>query len=437
MKQRSLIAAVAIFVIATACSSGGGGGSSPSGAGGSVSGTLTIWHNYGTEQNATVLQNLAKAFEQQNPNVTVNVVSQPGVNYFALLQAAAVSKSGPDLAVMWTGVYTLKYKSFLQNLKGLIPAADLNRIDPNALRWTADGFNVANGPYVVPFERQFYMGFYNKQAFAKAGVSSVPTTWNELYAACQKLQAAGYMPMTYGNGGQPLGAYFYPWYDISYMMTGLYSVDQWAGLYDGSIKWTDPAIQEQLDHWAKLKSIGCTNSDVLTKRNNLGDFESGKAAMIIDGTWDTKKYTDALGNNVAAFVPPFTDAPVKGVIDYSGAGLAMMNYSQNKDVAAAFLDFTTTDQAAKIIDAGGLIPVIEGASKTSNPVNQEMLDFVSKMGMTPYPMVDNLLQPEVVDAGNKVLPPVLDGSKSPADALGTLEDTWNQLPPESKLSNYG
>jgi ABC-type glycerol-3-phosphate transport system substrate-binding protein len=58
--------------------------------------------------------------------------------------------------------------------------------------------------------------------------------------------------------------------------------------------------------------------DVLTKTNNLGDFESGKAAMMIDGTWDTQKFTDALGDKVAAFVPPFSTTPIKGVVDYAG-----------------------------------------------------------------------------------------------------------------------
>ena len=28
------------------------------------------------------------------------------------------------------------------------------------------------------------------------------------------------MPFTYGNGGQPRGVEFYPWYDMSYMMIG-------------------------------------------------------------------------------------------------------------------------------------------------------------------------------------------------------------------------
>ena len=129
MRRWILVAGVAVAaVLATACSSSGGTSSS------STSGpvTLTIWHNYGTEQNATALKNLAAAFHKLHPNVTVNVVSQPADNYFALLQAAAVSKTGPDLAVMWTGLFTLQYKNFLTNLQGKIPAADLARIDPDA-----------------------------------------------------------------------------------------------------------------------------------------------------------------------------------------------------------------------------------------------------------------------------------------------------------------
>jgi ABC-type glycerol-3-phosphate transport system substrate-binding protein len=434
-----LIAAVAVIaLVAAACSSNSNGGASPStGASGASAApvTITIWHNYGTEQNATALNNLATAFHALHPNITVKVVSQPGTNYFSLLQAAAVSKTGPDLAVMWTGLFTLQYKSFLQNLKGIVPAADLANIDPDALKWTADGFDAANGPYVIPLEKQFYIGFYNKADFKKAGVMAVPTDWTELFAACKKLTAAGYTPMTYGNGGQPLGTEFYPWYDMSYMMIGSYSIDQWKGLYDGSIPWTSPTVQNQLSTWSKLKSEGCTNSDVLTKTDNLGDFETGKAAMMVDGTWDTQKFTNALGKNVAAFAPPFSSTPIKGVVDFAGDGLSMMNYSPHQTEAAEFLAFMTTAQAAQIVNKAGLIPAVLGTS-TSNPVNQQMLDLVSKGGMTAYPMLDNVVQPNVATAGDKELPPVLNGTISPSSATGNMQTTLNQLPADQRGSTY-
>jgi len=427
-----MAAAAGVTLLAAACSSGGGGG-----GGGTSSSpvTLTIWHNYGTEQNATALQNLAKAFEKLHPNVKVTVVSQPATNYFAQLQAAAVSKTGPDLAVMWTGLFTLQYKDFLVNLKGKIPASALARIDPNALKWTSNGFNAANGPYVIPLENQFYIGFYNKSAFKKAGVTAVPTDWSQLFAACKKLKAAGYTPLTYGNGGQPISTEFYPWYDMSYMMIGSYSLSQWQQLYSGHIPWTSPTSVAQLANWSKLHSAGCTNSDVLTNTKNLGQFETGKAAMMVDGTWDTQKFTNALGSKVAAFVPPFSSTPIKGVVDFAGDGLSEMTYAQHPQQAQQFLEFMTTSQAAQIINAAGLIPAILGTS-TSNPVNQEMLNFVSQDHLTAYPMLDNVVQPDVVTTGNKFLPSVLNGTISVQQALQNLRTTLGQLPASNRGSSY-
>src|SRR5271169_4282897 len=337
---------------------------------GSAKTTLTIWENYGTEQNAVALKNLGRAFTAANPSITINVVSQPASNYFSLLQAAAISKNGPDLAVMWTGLYALQYSSYLVNLKGNVPAADLARVE--GLNWMSPGLSGTSNPLVMPLETQFYIGFYNKSLFARAGITSVPTDWSQLFAACTKLKAIHVTPFTYGNGGQALGAEFLPRYDMSYMMIGNYSVGQWKDLYNGSIPWTSAANMASLSNWHKLFTTGCTNPDVLTKTNNIQDFENGKAAMIMDGTWDTAQYTKAMGSKVAAFVPPFSAKPIKGVVRYPGDGLSVMSYSANKSEAFKFLAFMTTTQAAGIINAAGLIPDIAGTT-TSNPVNQQML----------------------------------------------------------------
>ncbi len=434
MRRTALtITAVAAAAVLAACSSGSTSSTSSSGSADTSPVTLTLWHNYGTEQNAVATKNLTDAYTALHPNVTFKIVSQPGDNYFALLQAAAVSKTGPDLAVMWTGLFTLKYKNFLVNLKDKIPADTLSKVE--GLQWMSDGFDAANGPYVMPLERQFYMGYYSKSALAKAGVAAVPTTWSELSAACTKLKAAGYTPMVYGNGGQSLGAEFYPWYDASYMMIGAYPVDQWKGLYDGTIAWNSPTNEAQFSKWAALQSSGCTNTDVLTKTNNLDDFTKGKAAMIIDGTWDTQKFTDAMKTDVAAFVPPFSDQPIKGVVEYPGDGYSITTYSQHQTQAADFLAFVASDAGAKIIDAAGLIPDLTG-STTSNPVNQQMLDFAAKQGFTRYPMLDNVIQGDVVDSGSKVLPPILAGKTSPADGLGQMQSVWSQLPEDQRSSTY-
>ena len=395
--------------------------------------TITIWHNLGTTQNAEAVKALTSAYTKANPSVTFNLVDQPGDNYFALLQSAAISKKGPDLALMWTGLFALQYKSYLQNLKGKVSDAALAR--EGSLSWSSPNFDEKNGPYVMPLDRQFYIGFYNKAAFKKAGVATVPATWNELYAACGKLKSAGYTPLVYGNGGQSLGALYYPWYDASYIAIGQSSVSGLRDLYSGKNQWDSKANLDSYGKYAALKSKGCTNTDVLTKTNNVEDFIGGKAAMIIDGTWDTQKFTDAMKTNVAAFVPPFSDKPIKGVVEFAGQGLAMTNYSKNQAAASKFLEFMTTDAAAKILDSVGLIPNITG-SKTTNPVNQQMLDFAAKQSFVRYPMLDNVLQGDVVDAGNKIIPAILGGKTKAADGLKQMAQVWKALPAAKRGASY-
>ena len=194
--------------------------------------TLTLWHNYGTGGNAVATNNLVAAFQKQNPNITIKVVSQPGGNYFQLLQAAWIARTAPDLSVQWTGLFDVKYQNQLLNLKQYFTPADLAKV--NGARWSSANFDPAQGLLVMPLENQFYMGFYNKALFQKAGVAKAPTDWTELYAACAKLKKIGVAPIVYGADPQAIGPSPYPFYDLSYIMAGLYTPDQWKAYLDGT-----------------------------------------------------------------------------------------------------------------------------------------------------------------------------------------------------------
>jgi raffinose/stachyose/melibiose transport system substrate-binding protein len=65
-----------------------------------------------------------------------------------------------------------------------------------------------------------------------------------------------------------------------------------------------------------------------------------------------------------------------------------------------------------------------------------MLQFAASQGFTRYPMLDNVTQGDVVNAGNKLLPSVLAGKSSPSSALGQMADAWYQLPSAQKGSEY-
>jgi ABC-type glycerol-3-phosphate transport system substrate-binding protein len=443
LKRNGLAFAATLVMVAAAC---GGPSSSPSStatAAGSQPAntaapttaapvTLTLWHNYGTEANAQVTDALVKAYVAKYPNVTINLVSQPADNYFALLKTAAIGTSGPDLMTMWTGLFALQNQGYLEPLNTYIPEETLKKF--TGIDWCSKGLSLAQGAICVTLDMQHYNGFYNKELFATAGITAFPTNWDELFAACTKLKLANILPMAYGTGGQALNAGFYPYYDLSYLMMYL-PVGDWQKLYSGKLPWTDPAIVAQLTKWASLKAKGCTNSDVLTNTDSVAQFEAGKAAMTLEGSWDFKEFHDKMGDKVGVFIPPFTDSQAKGVVEFPGNGFGVTSYSQHKAEAAAFLAWLVTPEAQQIIAAGGLIPVVAGTTATESLANA-MLDFAGTQGYTRYPMIDNVLQPEVQDVATKLLNAVLAGTSSPADAAAAMANALNQLPADRRGDTY-
>jgi raffinose/stachyose/melibiose transport system substrate-binding protein len=417
---------------ATAASSGGTVPSASAAPASAAPVTLTLWHNYGTEANATVTQNLVTAYTTLHPNVTINLVSQPADNYFALLKAAAIAKTGPDLLTMWTGLFALQNQGFLEPLNQYIPVDQLKTF--KGIDWCSKNLSVDQGAICVPLDNQSYNGFYNKKLFAQAGITTMPTTWTELYDASAKLKNAGILPFAYGTGGQALNAGFYPYYDLSYMMMML-PVGDWKKLYSGQLPWTDPTIVAQLQKWAELKTKGYTNEDVLANTDSVAQFETGKAAITLEGSWDFQEFQDKMGDNVGIFVPPFVDQATKGIVEFPGNGFGITSYSQHKTEAADFLKFMATADAQKIIAAGGLIPTVAGTAPT-NRMATELLDYAANQGYTRYPMIDNVMQPEVVDVATKVLNAVLAGTMTAQDAAQKIQDALMALPADRRGDTY-
>lgn len=396
--------------------------------------TLTLWHNYGTDAKAAATKALVAAYEKLHPDIRINVVSEPADNYFALLNAAAISGTGPDISNQWTGLYDLKDAKYLVNLKPYLTASQLASVDGAA--YEAPNFQSSKGLLVVPIANAFYIGFYNKALFRKAGVTRVPSTWSQLSSACTKLKAIGVAPMEYGlTGSLVLGQQFYPWFDASYLMIGAFPPSQWRGLYTGQIPWTSPKIVAQVNQWAALRKNGCTNSDVLTASNTLRALATGKAAMIVDGDWDLASLEQQMKSNLGVFVPPFSTRPIHGVVQYPGEGLSVMSYSKHKAEAIAFVKFLLTAPANKIIAGEGLIPNVKGF-RTSDPMSNQLLAFAAKRGYKPYPMLDNVVQPEVVTTGAKELTAAFAGDTSVQNALKNMQATLQNLPANRRGSTY-
>ena len=89
--------------------------------------------------------------------------------------------------------------------------------------------------------------------------------------------------------------------------------------------------------------------------------------MTMEGSWGFQEFSDKLGSKVGVFAPPFSDTPIKGVVEFPGDGFGVTSYSQHKADAAAFLAWMVTPDAQKIIADGGLIPTVAGTARRPSP----------------------------------------------------------------------
>ena len=310
-------------------------------------------------------------------------MSQPADNYFALLQAASIAHTGPDISVQWTGLFDIKYEKFLLNLKPYFSAAEIAKI--NGAKWMAPDFNTSKGLLVMPLETQFYIGFYNKALFKKAGIAAPPANWNELYSDCTQAEGPGHHADGLRRRHRRARRDVLPVLRLQLPDVGHPLADAVAGPLHGQDV-VDVAGDRRADVQvgARSRRRAARTRTCSPRPTSSAYFSSGKAAMIVDGNWDTATLQKGLGKNLAAFVPPYSNGKQKGVIQYPGDGFSVSSYSKHPKEAVAFLKFLTTPTAAKIISNAGLIPAIKGY-KTNNPALEPDARLRSQAGLHAVP----------------------------------------------------
>lgn len=432
MKTARLFAPLcAAALLLAGCSSGTSGpqaSTSPAGITTATTGTIKVWA-YGSLDDATHLKSLAEAFKQKYPGVQIDLQGQPGDNYYALLQASLSAGQGPDVFAMFPGGYQKQFESYSLDLTGRIPQADLESVQ--AQYFSANG--TINSPiYGVPVTAGMYQMFYNKKLLSSVGVTSVPTDWDELSSACQKVVAAG--KTCFGYGSESGAGSFAAIYDWSYLASVL-PLTQWNGLTTGTQAYNSPELLDQVTKWSDLHAKGYTNPDVMTWRDVRKEFLAGNVAMIMSGSWDASWASKGLGADAAAAPAPFSPTPIKTLIQMPDNGFSISKDSKSPDIAAAFLQFAISEEGQNLVSQAGNVPSRPGIA-VQQPINDALLKEAEAKGWEKKPMFDNFIAPSVTDALNKGLNQALAGQITPADALNGLDAATKALPAKSKVDYH-
>lgn len=392
---------------------------------GKVAGEVTLW-SYGKVQPS--ITKLIEGFEKENAGTKVNVIEEPGDQYFALLRAALTSGQGPDIFQMFPGGYQHQFSDYSLDLSDYIERSEFEAVQG---QFFAEKSNLDNPVYGVPLVSNMYYTLFNQDILDKAGVTKFPTDWAEVDDACKKITAAGFLCIGYGSDTGAGG--FDAYQDFSYMSGAAVGLDGWDGLIDGTKKYDSKALVSQVTKWGELQTKGFTNPDVLTWRDVRTDFLAGKTAMYMTGSWDASWASDGLGAAVHAAPTPFSDDPMDLLVRLQDSGLSVSKDSKNATTAAAFAAYSISEAGQKIIAAAGGVPARTGIESDS-PVNQEILANSVAGKWKVVPMIDNFLDASVTTALRSSLNQVMAGQLTAEEALKKVDQATAAVPAGDRVT---
>jgi raffinose/stachyose/melibiose transport system substrate-binding protein len=306
----ALLAALALTTAACSSSSGSGQNS-----GGKT--TITIWNDALAASSSTVPQ--AKSFltkgvalfEKQNPDIKVKIIPEPfaaSTGFETLLRSAELAGTTPDIGQLYVGGQVLQNAKYLLALNKYLPTSYYGSL--SGWQFVTGGFKpgtatTPGGPvYAVPYGAgYYYVVYYNKSLFKKAGVTGpFPTTWSGLIALGKQIKAKGVTPFEFGEKEGYMGA----WTQDS-LISGLVGDPGVLAMFTGKSSLNSPTLTSPYTAWHEMFASGITNSNApsLSYTTGIADFAAGKAAMTITGGFYNTQIQNGLGKtNVGLFPVP-------------------------------------------------------------------------------------------------------------------------------------
>jgi len=349
-------------------------------------GTITVWDfKYGDVQGVQpAMKKIDDLIMKQNPGMTIQHVGQPNDNYYQLVRAAVQAGEGPDVVMFHGGVQAYEFDDYTAELDSYIKPFR-SEIPEFSWAFCSAGGDAKKPVHLVPITIQGMGFYYNKALFKKAGLdpNTAPSDLASFMAACEKLKAAGIVPITAGLQGNP--------YTLDFMfrclVANIYG-PQTVDLVTGKQSFKGNAgfkrateIVADLFKKGYIDPNGTSTPYFMDAANN---FAAGKGAIFVGLNSDVchwKVFNDALGKDNVGYFPTinFPEAKFKDqqVGQPCGIGYAIMKWSKNKDAAAKFIEGYAQGEGASI-----------WMSMTGALSPNTKLD-VGKMG---YPLVGEILK---------------------------------------------
>lgn len=299
-------------------------------------GDVTISHYFSGEFGKKALDEIIGVFEENSGYMMKD--SPVGHEDFKTdILVRAAGQSLPDVFSYWAGARV----QFVVDSGSLTPIDDMwasAGLDDVVAKSVADSATMYGGVrYLVPMNYHYAGMFYNTKVFADAGITEMPTTWDEFLALCETLKAAGVTPVALGSLNRWPAQF---WFDYLILRTA--GPEYRAALMDGSASYDDPEVMRAMSIWMDLVDGGnfLPNSNADSWTDASDKVARGDAAMTLMGTWITG-YWNGLGlepgTDYDFFEFPMIDDGVANAVVGPVDGWVVSANAENVPGAKAFL----------------------------------------------------------------------------------------------------
>ena len=393
--------------------------------------TLTMsW--WGGESRHNAYQEALKAFSAEHTTITVNPTFAAWSGWEDTMStkfAGGVAEDVCQINWNWLYNYSGNGQTFL-DLNSVTDYLDMSQWDDAKL----GACNVANAQQCVPISMTGRIFYWNMTTFNKAGITEVPSTEDELFAAGKAFQEKlgdDYYPLHLGAYDRMILMVFY--------LESKYGKD-WADPTTSTLNYTADEIAEGIDFIKSLvdghvimplPTYYGANGDCATHQAN--EWITGKLAGIF--AWDSaaSTYQDALDEENK---PGFTVGEEIKFGDYNGGfskvsmGMAITKTCKNPAEAATLIEYLWNGDGAAIMGSECGVPASKAGLATAQAagkINELVAEANGKVMSFVSCQLDPLFESSDLKAtGTGIYQEVFDtvdyDNKSGADVVDTLLD---------------
>jgi raffinose/stachyose/melibiose transport system substrate-binding protein len=365
---------------------------------------------------------LADEFEKVNPNIKVIDETLGGsADWQTILKGRFAADEGPDV---FNIEGPAQYELWSENIADLTGEPFTETAIASALK----ALNINGRQYGMPVNFEGYGYIYNKDIYADAGITALPTTHSELAAVAQKLEDAGHT--AFGTG-------YATWWVVGLHMLNIAFAQQddpiefMDDLTKGTASIAKNKVFQDLKNLVDLTVEYGEDNPLTTDHNRqIQLIANGDVAMIQQGVWKEVPIFKANPDIKIGLVPLLINDDTK--MDRVPVGVPWyfvvnaQSTTAEQEAGKKFLDFMANSDVGRryAVEEFGFIPAFKGVSGEGlGGVGQDILAFAEKDKTIPWVFgmwPDGFAQQ---DAFNN-LQAYVAGKQSWEETLQSLDESW-------------